>query len=235
MLTPKGYQEPTSYGISINWRPGQVEHYEKHEGVRMLNYVPKGGGPGFEGLDKWLAALVKETNPLYRWCRIFAEKKILILAKGKRQALLRILHSYCKSHFGGEIGTPVFVQPPSGDTECTSKVMMEMLTNNFETHNGFNLIVVSYKANGHLLAKHTLEAMGVLRFDSNMTTPVVVMETSKKEFHKKHKAQCLGWGASGYINSMLSLFDEIARVLEIPPVPNEMEEALTDADRCSVM
>lgn len=236
ILLPKGYQEPVSYGISINWKPGQVEHYEKHEGVRMLNYVPK-DGPGFEGLDKWLAALVKETNPLYRWCRSLAEKKILVIAKGKRQGILRMMHSYCSSFFKGDfatMGTFVFIAPPDGDDACNSEALAGILGEAFTEHGNFSTIVVSWKANGHNLATELLQAMGELRQDGKMT-PVVVMETADKKFHKKHKKQALALGAAGYVNSMLSMFDEISRVVELPQVPNAMEESLGEGGGCSVM
>merc|ERR1740121_1928153 len=233
ILVPKGYQEPTSYAISINKSAGEVEHFEKHEGVRFLNYVPK-SGPGFEGVDKWMAALVRDTNPLYRWCRTLAGKKICICAKGKRQGLLRMIHSYVESYFKGEVGKFVFVKPPEADDACSAEAMEAALDEAFEEHGHFNAVVVSLKANHHNLAVDTLEAMDALR-KKKRNSPVIVMETASKKYHKKHKKMVLAKGAGGYVNSLLSLFEEISRVVDMPQMPTDVEESLGADGDCLVM
>merc|ERR1712039_1026516 len=85
----KKEMDPLAYAIMPNSPKTEMELYKETEGVQFLNYVPKDGGPGFEGVEKWLKAIHERTNPIYRWTRCLKGKKVLLCAKGTGQAFIR--------------------------------------------------------------------------------------------------------------------------------------------------
>merc|ERR1740121_2360984 len=147
------------------------------------------------------------------------------------QVLLGLRH---RSYFKGEVGKFVFVKPPEADDACNAEAMEAALDEAYEEHGHFNAVVVSLKANHHNLAVDTLEAMDALR-KKKRNSPVIVMETASKKYHKKHKKMVLAKGAGGYVNSLLSLFEEISRVVDMPQMPTDVEESLGADGDCLVM
>lgn len=67
---------PVAYAI-VNDAPAATrEHFRRHEGIELLPYDSH-GGTDFSGFDGWLAALYEATNPLLRFGRHLAERRIL--------------------------------------------------------------------------------------------------------------------------------------------------------------
>ena len=67
---------PVAYAI-VNDVPADTQsHFRKHEGIEILSYDTE-GGKSFSGFDDYLEAIYQETNPLVRFGRLLAMRRIL--------------------------------------------------------------------------------------------------------------------------------------------------------------
>ncbi|MDA0334275.1 MAG: SIR2 family protein [bacterium] len=67
---------PVAYAIVNDVPPGTQDHFRKHEGIEVLSYDTH-GGTDFSGFDDHLGAIYQETNPLVRFGRLLATRRIL--------------------------------------------------------------------------------------------------------------------------------------------------------------
>jgi hypothetical protein len=212
-------KDPIAYAITINSPKTEMELIKETEGVEFLNYVPGDGGPGFEGVEKWLKAIHQRTNPIFRWARCLRGKKLLLLTRGKAQAFIRMTHVLAKKHFGSNIGTIEYIPPPDEDDESTSS---ESVAEILKGYGAVDLAIVGWKVNHHPMAKYFLEAMDSLG-KSNKNSPVIVFGTSPKR-HAHHKKESMRMGAAGYVGNLREAFEEIMHVLEKPSEPEKYEK-----------
>ena len=67
---------PVAYAI-VNDVPSDTRsHFRKHEGIEILSYDTE-GGKDFSGFDDYLEAIYQATNPLVRFGRLLAMRRIL--------------------------------------------------------------------------------------------------------------------------------------------------------------
>jgi len=67
---------PVAYAIVNDVPPGTQNHFRKHEGIDVLSYDTH-GGTDFSGFDDYLGTIYQETNPLVRFGRLLAMRRIL--------------------------------------------------------------------------------------------------------------------------------------------------------------
>lgn len=66
MLRSSAEPPTIAYAITMKRPESDIHFFAKHEGMRLLNYIPEDkDSPGFEGLERWLEAIHAETSPLY--------------------------------------------------------------------------------------------------------------------------------------------------------------------------
>lgn len=67
---------PIAYAVVNDASPATQEHFRRHEGIHLLTYRSN-EPPNFQGFDQWLQAIHAATNPLSRFGRLLAGKRIL--------------------------------------------------------------------------------------------------------------------------------------------------------------
>jgi len=67
---------PVAYAIVNDVPPETQSHFRKHEGIEILSYDTE-GGKSFSGFDDYLEAIYQATNPLVRFGRLLARRRIL--------------------------------------------------------------------------------------------------------------------------------------------------------------
>ena len=67
---------PVAYAIGNDVPPGTQNHFRKHEGIEVLSYDTH-GGEDFSGFDDYLGGIYQQTNPLVRFGRLLASRRIL--------------------------------------------------------------------------------------------------------------------------------------------------------------
>lgn len=207
MLSPDR-KAPIAYAISIGKPPSEIAFYEKHEGINLLNYEPKKGSPGFEGIEEWLGAIEQRVNPLYRWGKCIHQKTIALLGTGAVLALARFLLVYTNHQYGYETNIQVL---SLDEDEEVNEEFMATFKKMFKEKGPFDLMVVEYR-----LAEKLLSFMDNA---GERSCPVLVTETSfgeddeKKKTHVQHRRAVMRNGAAGYINDLESILTEIRHVL----------------------
>lgn len=216
----KKEKDPIAYAIAINAQKTEMELYRGTEGLEFLNYVPKDGGPGFEGVEKWLKEIHDRTNPIYRWSRCLKGKKLLVCASGKMQAFIRIAHVFAQKQFGGDLGTITHIPTPEGDIPGTE--IREKIKECVDEAGTVDLVLVGWKAKKHPIAQYFLSVMDSLG-EQGKNSPVVVLGTSPK-LHAAHKKESMRMGAAGYAGNLREAFEAIMHVLEKPRDPEKYEK-----------
>ena len=67
---------PVAYAIVNDVPPDTRKHFRKHEGIEILSYDTQEGN-NFSGFDDYLEAIYQSTNPLVRFGRLLARRRIL--------------------------------------------------------------------------------------------------------------------------------------------------------------
>lgn len=205
-------EAPIAYGIGINMANSEVEFYQEHEGIQMLNYVPADGGPGFEGIEKWLEAIVHATNPLLRWSKVFEGKHVLVCGRNKFCGMMGAFAALAKQMYKVNIGTIRFGPPPDEGEDFPEDSVPELLAGITEIQ-PLDLVIVDHGRHEQLpqVAHSFLDAMAK---DPSIKAPLLVCDTTPKKYHEKHKRAVLRKGAGGYVNSCQTLFSEVRRMLD---------------------
>jgi len=207
-------EKPIAYGIGINMAASEIEFYNEHEGIQMLNYIPTDGGPGFEGIEKWLEAILHATNPLLRWIKCFKGKHVMVCGRNKFCGMVGAIAALAKKKYKIDVGTIRFGPPPDEGEDFEEGSITQLLTNVTEKQKQpLDLIIVDHGKHGQLpqVAHSFLDAM-----NSNPDTraPILVTDTTPEQYHKEHKRAVLRKGAGGYANSAGVLFAEVRRLLD---------------------
>lgn len=208
-------EPPIAYGIGINMADSEIEFYQKHEGIEMLNYIPADGGPGFEGIEKWLAALMNATNPLLRWSKVFKGKHVMVCGRNKLCGMIGAFAALAKKKYKIDVGTVRFGPPPDEGDDFEEGSITQLLASVTEKE-PLDLIIVDHGKHGQLpqVAHAFLDAMST---DPSIRAPVLVCDTTPDKYHGKHKRAVLRKGAGGYANSCPVMFSEVRRMLDTAP------------------
>lgn len=211
-------EQPIAYAIMPNQTESKVKFYEKHEGVKILNYVPE-SGPGFEGIEQWLEAIHMQTNPLYRWATSLAGKRFLVYGKGQGSMTLPILVDWVKHSFGADCGEMVIDVGPAAADDFNKEQVIEVM----KKHGRFDVVMVAYKSNGHETAKAMLGAMDAM--DTKDKSPVLVVDglpddkdtsISTRSLLIPRRRACLQMGAVDYLADFASLLPAVANIAKTP-------------------
>lgn len=213
----KKRDRPIAYAISINSKESDIEFYAQHEGVRLLNYVPKDGGPGFEGLEKWLEAIVEETNPLYRWSRNLAGKSVVICGQDNLCGFVRVFNHLAKKKFGVETAHLFCTPPPDKGEDFEGDDIVEFIKESAsQSPNGvIDLLLVEY-GGPKTPPFPGISFLKALNANPELRCPVLVTDTNKGKRHAAHKKTVMALGAAGYINNFPTLFGQVQHTLRKP-------------------
>jgi hypothetical protein len=211
-------KQPIAYAIMSNQTDSKVNFYQKHEGVKILNYVSE-SGPGFECIERWLEAIHMQTNPLYRWATSLEGKRYLVYGKGQGVMALPLLVEWVKHSFGANCGELVIDAGPSKADDFTKDKVIEVM----KKHGRFDVVLVAYKSNGHQTAKAMLQAMDAM--DAKDKSPVLVVDgladdkdtsISTRSLLIPRRRACLQMGAVDYLSDFSSLLPAVANIAKTP-------------------
>lgn len=209
-------EAPIAYGIGINMADSEIEFYREHEGIQMLNYIPTDGGPGFEGIEKWLEALLHATNPLLRLGKVFKGKHILVCGRNKLCGIFGAFAAIAKKKYKIDIGTIRFGPPPDEGEDFEEGAINQLLASVMEKQ-PLHLVIVDHGRHEQVpqVAQSFLDAMNLC---PRIRAPLLVCDTTRDKYHVKHKRAVLRKGAGGYANSIQTLFSEVHRMLDTSAV-----------------
>mmetsp|Transcript_67234 Transcript_67234/g.146327 ORF Transcript_67234/g.146327 Transcript_67234/m.146327 type:complete len:288 (+) Transcript_67234:932-1795(+) len=199
-----------AYAISINLAKSEMEFYEIHEGLTMLNYVSE-DGPGFEGMEKWLKAIAEKTNPLLRWFRCLEKSHVAVVGNSNLLNYFAQAHTMAKRKFTLE-GTLSFLPMPEEDLSDAEVVAFMEEANSKQP---VDLIIADY-GHGSKGPHPALSFLKVLGNRYDLRAPIVVTDGSKEKYHNDHKREIFKLGASGYINNVARLFEVTRSLLKKP-------------------